>query len=125
VVGGSVLAEGDSEGALMRGILEDEFAVPVEWVEDRSRNTAQNALQARKVLPVDRIVLVTHALHMRRAARQFEQAGFEVLPAPIQFVQRGHLDYVLFDWLPSIDAFAATYAALHEYLGLVWYRLRY
>ena len=54
-----------------------------------------------------------------------EEAGFEVLPAPIQFVQRGHLDYLLFDWLPSIDAFAATYAALHEYLGLVWYRLRY
>ena len=38
---------------------------------------------------VRRVLLVTGALHMRRARQVFERAGFEVLPAPVDRVEVG------------------------------------
>jgi uncharacterized SAM-binding protein YcdF (DUF218 family) len=125
VVGGVVLKGSESESALMQRVLEDELSVPVEWTEDASRNTAENAFNARSVIPFDRIVLVTHAMHVRRATAAFETAGFHVVPAPMGFATGAVIDYGLFDWLPSMTALGTIGAALHEYIGLAWYRLRY
>jgi len=45
VTGGSVLG-GEPEARLMREALQREFAIPVRWVEDRSRTTHENAMGA-------------------------------------------------------------------------------
>jgi len=126
VTGGSVF--GDDEipiGVLMADTLRDEFGTPVEWVETKSRNTAQNAQYLRELLPVDRIVLVTHGSHMKRAARAFVRAGFQVTPAPTAFSSGKDISYGFFDWLPSASALWGTRAVLHEWIGLVYYALRY
>lgn len=124
-VGGSPLEPGESEGALMQRILTEEFRVPVKWVETASRNTAENAANARRLIPVGRILLVTHALHMRRARRMFERVGFEVVPAPLGYVTRPNTGPLrIFDFIPSDLALVRSRTALHEYLGLLWYDLR-
>ena len=84
-----VLASGgDGEAVAIKKHLKDDFHVPVRWTEGDSLNTEQNALFTAKILAqenIQTIILVTHALHMRRARRMFEGWGLEVIPAPTDF----------------------------------------
>lgn len=118
---------GAAEAALMGEVLEADFAVPVRWLEERSRNTAENARYAAELLAAENvagIILVTHASHMPRAVAEFEKQGLRVRPAatgrgPYRAPTGG------LGWLPSSAALDASRAALHEYVGRVWYRIRY
>ncbi len=117
-----------SEAALMRDVLEAELNVPVRWLEERSRNTAENASYTAELLRQENItavILVTHAAHMPRAAEAFENQGVRVYAAPTgRRTGRGTSIPVL-DWLPSAAALDRSRIALHEYLGRIWYRIRY
>ena len=58
------------------------------WLESESRNTYENARNARlflEPLGIRRILLVTSASHMPRSVALFEKQGFEVIPAPADF----------------------------------------
>lgn len=126
LVGGDVTGGNVAEGMLMLEVVNEAFKVPVQWVEAGSRNTAENAEYTRYLVPSKRILLVTHALHMRRARLMFESRGFEVNPAPLGF--RATFDaseITVFDFVPSVQALALAHDALHEYLGLAWYRFHY
>ena len=64
--------------ALMRDVLEGEFAAPVSWTEEHSRTTRENARLSAEILHeagITRVYLVTHAWHMPRARRSFEATG--------------------------------------------------
>jgi len=127
VSGGSVFEGiGRSEASLMASVLGDEFNVPVRWLESKSRNTAENALFSKRVLEedsVNRVVLVTHAMHMNRAVKQFERVGLNVIPAPTSLPSNFELD--IFYFLPSASALEMSSMVIHEWLGRVWYSLRY
>ena len=90
------------------------------WIEDRSRDTHQNAQFTYALLHaqgITRIALVTHAWHMPRSQREFEAAGFEaVLPAPMGFVRNDTAP--LLRWIPTADALAMTQLLLKEWLAL-------
>ncbi len=110
----------------MMRALQDEFATPVKWLEDKSFNTAENASYSAKLLKqagVRRILLVTDTLHMHRAKMMFEQQGFEVIAAPTQFFAQSQLTCM--DFFPNIESLRRTNYALYEWLGIAWYRLRY
>ena len=65
---------------------------PAFWLEDRSRNTAENAVQAAKLLqpkPGQKWILITSAFHMPRAKALFEAQGFEILARPVDFKTSG------------------------------------
>jgi uncharacterized SAM-binding protein YcdF (DUF218 family) len=128
VTGGVVSGDGQPEARLMARTLREDFAVPVRWVEIRSRNTRENAVFTHALLAAEgvvRIVLVSHAVHLPRAGRMFRDQGFDVLLAPTAFYTGapGEIDFS--DWIPSTGALRQSWYALHEYLGLVWYWLRY
>lgn len=127
VTGGDPSHLGRSEASLMERSLTEDFGVPVRWVEGHSRNTEENARYSRALLDeaeVDRIVLVTAASHMPRALDSFRRAGFRsILPAPTSFVEERPSGYRA--WLPRAEAVPVTRAALHEYMGRLWYRIRY
>ncbi|MGI9302041.1 MAG: YdcF family protein [Gammaproteobacteria bacterium] len=125
VVGGSVSGEGVPEAVLMKEVLEDEFNVQVDFTEGTSRNTAQNALNASRLPIARKILLVTDAAHMPRARQAFQSTGFIVTPAPVHFRTTGVSHRRAFDWVPSVRALSISRDTLHEYLGLIWYRLRY
>lgn len=114
VTGGSVLG-GEPEAALMRTALEHEFGVPVRWVEARSRNTHENALQSAEILGaerISRIVLVAHSFDMPRARAEFAAQGIEAIAAPTG-IPSGRIDTIL-DVLPSVAALQSSYLALYE-----------
>lgn len=126
VSGGTVFGEGEPEAQLMKRTLTRDFQVPVEWVEGRSRNTYENALYSRAILEAagkKRVWLVTHAWHMPRALWAFRRAGINAIMAPTGFAGGG--ERALLDFLPSGRGLYLCGLALHERLGLTWYRLRY
>ena len=113
------------EAPLMKAVLEQEFKVPVRWVEDASTNTWENARNSRALLAdsgITRIYLVTHAWHMPRALLAFERAGFKVVPAATAWTTQHRTD--LLDFLPSAAALLDSRWYLHEVIGMYWYRLK-
>jgi uncharacterized SAM-binding protein YcdF (DUF218 family) len=124
--GGRPSSQRQSEAELMRRVLEDDLGVRVRWVEDRSRDTAENAGRSADLLraeAIDSVVLVTHAFHMGRARRAFESAGLAVLAAPHDWYG-GPSRTGLRAWLPAADALATSWFSLHELVGRAWYVLR-
>lgn len=117
--------EGESEAALMKGVFDDDFSIPVTWVEPQARTTYQNALFTRRLLPpnISTVVIVTQAWHLPRALWAFEHAGFHALawPAPRLSVEISSLDA----FLPDGNALHDSYTAFHELIGAAYYRLRY
>ncbi len=91
--------------------------------ECRSTDTLTNAIEMKKILGKKRIILVTSAYHMKRAERVFAKQGFSVVPAPAGFMgdDQGLSVYSL---IPRAVNLLVVDAALHEYVGLVWYALR-
>lgn len=131
--GKPILVTGGPTGAVpersiadaMRETLERDFDVPVRWVEDRALTTRSNATFSSALLRdagIDRAYLVTHAWHMPRAMLAFEGSTVTVVPAPTRFFSRA--EPLWNDFIPSAHAFRATFYAVHEWLGLAWYRLR-
>jgi uncharacterized SAM-binding protein YcdF (DUF218 family) len=115
-----------AEAALMARVLEESLGLSARWIEDTSRDTAGNArltAERLRAAGVGRIVLVTQAYHMRRSQAAFEAAGLEVLAAPHGFMGGVKVDGIG-SFLPSAGAVRTSWLALHEALGLVWYRLR-
>ena len=66
---------------------------------------------------------VTDAAHMPRAVYCFETQGVNVIPAPCNYRAR-RLQLSAQIVLPSIKGMDAVNDATHEWLGLLWYRLR-
>ena len=123
VTGGVVLA-GTPEAHLMRVALEQEFGVPVRWVENRSRTTRENAERSAAMLRrdgVDRIVLVAHDVDMRRALAEFSAQGLDVIGAPTG--KRGDLPYVALDFVPGMRGLLESYYATYEIVGNIFYAL--
>lgn len=129
VSGGNVYSTTNvSEAELMRDVLLDDMNTPVRWLEDRSRNTWENASYSRTMLAQDnikRIYLVTQGFHMTRSVMAFESAGFEVLPAPTGFATGRSETPFIIRLLPSSRAIEKNSEFMHEVLGILWYKLRY
>lgn len=108
-----------SEAAAMRQFMLA-FGVPDKAMvlEGQSRSTSQNARFSAAMLAdrgIERILLVTSALHMPRAVARFEDAGLtviaaatdhEVMPEPVWRA-----------WLPRTDALDGSARAMKEWVG--------
>lgn len=122
---GNKTIKDDSFALSMVRVFEYEFGIPVKWHEDQSTNTRENADYTAKILKnegVTHILLVTDAMHMRRARMVFERAGLRVTSAPTLFFSRDEIG--LFSYLPSAEGLRRSHYAMYEWLGLAWYWMR-
>lgn len=118
VTGGTAPGTTSSEATLMERALANEYGVPVRWVEDRSRNTHENARYSAQLLKsegVDRVVLVAHAIDMPRAVAEFAEFGVATVPAATGLPSRGGL--MPTDFVPSAAALQRSHDALYELLA--------
>jgi uncharacterized SAM-binding protein YcdF (DUF218 family) len=118
LVTGGAATGGEPEARLMRQSLEREFGVDVNWAEDQSRNTRENAIRSAAILQaqgIHRVVLVAHDFDMRRATAEFAAAGIDTIAAPTGTPRYGVADWR--DFLPSVPGLEGSYYALYEILG--------
>lgn len=129
---------GDSTPAEEMLFLLEFVGVPREAImlEANSQNTHENALFSAEILKergVQRILLVTSALHMPRALPLFEAQGLQVIPAPADYILsqpqweqlwQGGPAASLLGLFPSAGNLNLTTNVMKEYLGLLVYRLR-
>jgi uncharacterized SAM-binding protein YcdF (DUF218 family) len=111
-----------AEAIVMRDVLVRDILLAPKWVEAESRNTVENAAFSARILKRERIhtvVLVTDAMHMRRARYLFERNGLVVVPAPTG-VASGVRQAGIRDFVPSLNALNATGAAFNELGGMAY-----
>lgn len=94
-------------------------------VETGSRNTYENAVKCAALLRergIRRVALVTSPLHMVRARAALRKQGYltQALPPPAPRLGPARLDWIL----PDEEAAQRMAWAIHEWLGLAWYRAR-
>jgi uncharacterized SAM-binding protein YcdF (DUF218 family) len=113
-----------SHADIMTRSLWNDFLVPVHWRENRSQDTWQNAEYSAAILRTDNIhivYLVTQAWHMRRALYAFRHFGVNAIAAPVQPDRWPDVEPGGF--IPSTRAWQESYYGLHEWIGLIYYRL--
>ena len=95
-------------------------------VEDRSRDTKDQARTIGRIVGRQRFFLVTSASHMKRAVALFRGQGLSPIPAPTDQLsssawRRRAAPASIF---PSVHGLLKVRRAVHEYAGLLWARLR-
>ena len=84
-------------------------------------DTKEEALYTKTLVGEKPFILVTSATHMPRAMLLFESLGMHPIAAPTDF-QKG--EFLGFFQAPSPASFHIASAAWHEYLGILWSKLR-
>ena len=126
VSGGPPESDNGSLAALMSKALQENFGLTPRWHEERSGNTFENASFSAAILRkagIQEAFIVAHPSDMARALWSFRAAGYPVVPMPTPEGRALSLSPAAF--LPQIPALQDSYYALHELIGLAWYRLRY
>ena len=90
-------------------------------IEAESRSTFENAIVLQKKLNDRSFILVTSAGHMPRAVAVFKKLGMNPIPAPTDY-QVGN-NPLASHYLPSPSHLIYSDLAVHEYLGILWYRI--
>lgn len=125
--GGLHYGQPPSEAALMADAMKRDYGLDIRWQEEQSRTTWENAVLSAELLQpqgVRRVVLVTQAWHMPRARWSFEQAGFEVISAPMGYLSAGYVR-PLGGWLPESRVIWQSGQLLNEAIGLLAYPIVY
>ena len=95
--------------------------------EEQSTNTRENCLRAKELLEArgaHDVLLVTSALHMRRAFATCRTAGLAVRAAPTDFQVAELEPRTALDLAPDPEALVLTHLALRERLGFWVYQRR-
>jgi len=119
--------EGPAEAAGIGALLEL-LGVPQGAIvrEEASTNTYENCVNSKQLLDARAardVLLVTSALHMRRAFATCRSAGLAVRAAPTDYWIAGSEAHGL-DLVPDAEALLLTHGVLRERLGFLVYRQR-
>ena len=122
IVSGFSINGGDSH-ALMQEKLAISLGVKQEDIIrlDTPKDTKEEAIEVKKIVKNEQIILVTSASHMKRSILLFQKEGLNVIASPTN-----HMAY-------GADSLSSYFAArniknceiaIHEYLGLIYSSLR-
>ncbi|QJA05959.1 YdcF family protein [Thermosulfurimonas marina] len=121
LVGGSL----EGPGSVYLAELSRECGIEAEFL-DAPRDTISSVAALKDKLSGKRFVVITSAHHLRRALYLFRRVGLKPLPYPAVYLSHQsrfrpfHLIYLL----PDPVYLELTNEAVHEYLGLAFYRIR-
>ncbi len=129
VSGGPIGPGNSTSGPTLAGVmaasLAQLFNLPPRWQEERSHDTWENAEFSAEILKANGITsvyLVSHGWHLRRAIVAFAHFGITATAVPVR--PDPGPGFELDDFLPSISGWTASFYGLHEWIGLIYYRLR-
>jgi uncharacterized SAM-binding protein YcdF (DUF218 family) len=111
----------ETEADIASNVALQTYGVPIRWIENHSSDTHSNAALTVPMLReagVKEIVLVTSAVHMRRAERNFVEAAagnIRITPAPMGYFIPNRMR--ILDWLPSVPGYSAVWQTSREILA--------
>jgi uncharacterized SAM-binding protein YcdF (DUF218 family) len=122
--GCDVIVTGSEVAARVMGSVLGEMGIPPERIriDGASDSTWVSAATLKTQLGSDPFFLVTSAGHMPRALGTMRQQELRAIPAPTDY--QLPKDWRAADAKPSSFSLTVSDLAAHEYLGLIWYRLR-
>lgn len=95
--------------------------------ESQSANTYENAVNVKAMLKdrhIDRILLVTSAMHMPRALALFKDQGIDAIAAPcdfLPFTPQADWRGTIIGLIPDPNSLNRTSMAVNEFLGIAVY----
>jgi len=89
-----------------------------------ARDSKDEARLIKQTIGDNSVILVTSACHMPRSVALFKGQGMDPIPSPAGHLLRGEQRLRLRDVLPSTKGLHRTGVAFHEYLGMLWAKLR-
>jgi len=129
ISGGAVFKGTTSEAPIIKRFLID-LGVPAGKIiiEDQSRDTLENAYNTKIICEnkgYSKPMLVTSGLHMKRSVLSFDKMDMKVIPIPANLKTSSYKHNIGRDYLPDSTSFSNSAYAIHEYLGLLFYKLAY
>ena len=126
--GGRDQGEGPTEAQLGAAFL-TEIGIPSAHLilDNEARTTKGHVDYIAELLAEYRLetfLLVTSAVHMRRAEAVFRAAGLEPVSIATDFQVNTETQMSIRRFLPSVSALSLSTAAIHEYIGYSYYRVR-
>ncbi len=124
--GSSEISDTAYREAVFLGLRAQELGVPSSrlLIDREARNTRENAVYTDRMLRAagvhGEVLLVTSAMHMPRAMGCFKKVGRAVVPWPVDYQRSGWWGTA---WLPKPWSLGKSDQALHEYVGLLFYKL--
>ncbi len=83
------------------------------------KDTHEEAEFSKTVVGNEKFILVTSATHMPRSVILFESMGLNPVPAPTYFKKSDILTHI-----PDTNSLDNSKMAIHEYLGILWVKIR-
>lgn len=93
-------------------------------VENRPRDTLQEAELLSELLGSKSFILVTSALHMPRAMAIFEAQGMRPIAAPTDYIFKNHHVVPPGDIFPSTSNIELSRRMFYEWIGSLWKELQ-
>ncbi len=117
----TVALEGDDLRAIAisQGVPAEQIVVTREI--SNTRDEARAVAEMAKMHGWKKVIVVTTAWHMPRAALVFRNAGVAIVPFPVDFRSDGVRPLTAVDFLPKAEALQMTETALRECYGLAFY----
>jgi len=125
VLSGGAVFDPVPEAKVMAGVAEimgigDDNLI----IEERSKDTKDQAQLIHEIVGNERFILVTSALHMPRSMALFQKLGMQPVPAPTDYLVKKKQGINPGIFFPNADSLQKMERVFHEYLGLTWARLR-
>ena len=94
-------------------------------LETKATDTKDHPIYVKEIVGSDEFILVTSASHMPRAMALFQEQGMKPIPAPADYMVKERVGGVTPGvFFPNADSLEKAGAAIHEYLGMMWGKLR-
>ncbi|HUH42181.1 MAG TPA: ElyC/SanA/YdcF family protein [Sulfurimonas sp.] len=102
--------------AMALGVNKDDIIIGKE-----PKDTMEEAYFTKNIVGEDAFVLVTSATHMPRSMELFKSLGLNLVAAPSAFYKKEFDGYMK---VPNVYSLKNSQMAIHEYIGILWNKLR-
>lgn len=90
-------------------------------INGKPLDTKEEAIVAKSLVGNTPFLLVTSATHMPRAMLLFKSLGMHPIAAPTNFYKNDVKEYLQ---APTLSCFENSSRAIHEYIGIIWTKIR-
>lgn len=120
----SVIVSGSRTTARVMAEALEKLGIPRERIvlEDHGDSTAESAAALGNLVGGEAFFLVTSAGHMPRSMAAMQRHSLQAIPAPTEHEQPR--EWWRAEWRPTAASLAVSDLAVHEYLAILWERLR-